>query len=185
MQKRMKFAISVAIILATVLTACGGAATTAAPQATAAPVSSVKELTIIWAEWDPANYLQQLGNEYEKATGVKITVVQEPWPTFGNRFGTEMAGKGSSYDLVVGDSQWLGQGSSDGDGWYVELTPTWADLNGPGLAPATVTSYAEYPKGSGKYWAYPMEGDAPGWAYRKDLFEDPKEMKRFQSQVWL
>ncbi|TIU43379.1 MAG: carbohydrate ABC transporter substrate-binding protein, partial [Mesorhizobium sp.] len=24
-----------------------------------------KSLTIFWAEWDPANYLQELGNEYE------------------------------------------------------------------------------------------------------------------------
>lgn len=174
---------------AIVLAACAAPAApavpeAAAPQATEAPASgsSVKELTIIWAEWDPANYLQQLGNEYEKETGIKVTVVQEPWPTFGNRFGTEMAGKGSSYDLVVGDSQWLGQGSSDGDGWYVELTPYWAELNGPGLSPATVTAYAEYPKGSGKDWAYPTEGDAPGWAYRKDLFEDPKEKDAFKAK---
>ncbi|MGN6307897.1 MAG: carbohydrate ABC transporter substrate-binding protein, partial [Mesorhizobium sp.] len=27
-----------------------------------------KQLTIFWAEWDPANYLQELGNEYEKET---------------------------------------------------------------------------------------------------------------------
>eukprot|EP01035_Chromulina_nebulosa_P000208 gene208-303_t len=32
------------------------------------------ELTIFWAEWDPANYLQELANEYEKETGVKVTV---------------------------------------------------------------------------------------------------------------
>ena len=25
-----------------------------------------QELTIFWAEWDPANYLQELVNEYER-----------------------------------------------------------------------------------------------------------------------
>src|SRR4029078_4984826 len=54
--------------------------------------------------------------------------------------------------------------------------------NGKNLPPATVTAYAEYPKGSGKYWAYPTEGDADGWAYRKDLFEDPAEMTAFKAK---
>lgn len=187
MHKRINFAIAVLTVLALVLTACGGAATTQAPAPTSAPAatqapvaSNVKELTIIWAEWDPSNYLQQLGNEYEKETGVKVTVVQEPWGTFGDRFGTEMAGKGTSYDLVVGDSQWLGQGATLG--WYVELTPQWDALNGRGYSPATVTAYAEYPKGSGKYWAVPTEGDADGWAYRKDLFENPAEKTAFKAK---
>src|SRR2546421_7270280 len=33
-----------------------------------------EELTIFWAEWDPANYLQELVNDYTKETGVKVTV---------------------------------------------------------------------------------------------------------------
>ena len=33
-----------------------------------------QELTIFWAEWDPANYLQELVNQYEAETGVKVTV---------------------------------------------------------------------------------------------------------------
>jgi len=163
-------------------------AATAAPAAaaaTAAPVAAaagdVKELTIIWAEWDPSNYLQELVNDYATTSGVKVKVVQEPWGTFPDRFGTEMAGKGTSYDLVVGDSQWLGQGSTGG--WYVDLTDKFnTELNGKNLSPPTVTAYAEYPKGSGKYWAYPTEGDADGWAYRKDLFEDPAEMTAFKAK---
>src|SRR5215218_2738507 len=85
---------------AALLAACGGAATpaaaptaapaaeaptaapaapTAAPAAeaaTAAPAAAaggdVKELTIIWAEWDPSNYLQELVNDYETTAGVKV-----------------------------------------------------------------------------------------------------------------
>ncbi|MBC8075977.1 MAG: extracellular solute-binding protein [Chloroflexales bacterium] len=160
---------------------------TAAPAAadpTAAPVAStsdVKDLTILWAEWDPANYLQQLVNDYEGVAGVKVKVSQEPWPSFGNRTFAEFAAKGQSYDMVVGDSQWLGQGATQGH--YVEMTSIFdTDLNGKALAPATVTAYAEYPKGGAQYWAYPLEGDACGWAYRKDLFEDPKEMADFKAK---
>jgi multiple sugar transport system substrate-binding protein len=59
-------------------------------------------------------------------------------------------------------------------------------LVGEGIAdtvtPATLTYYGEYPAGSGRYWAYPAEGDADGWAYRKDLFEDPAEMEAFKAE---
>jgi multiple sugar transport system substrate-binding protein len=50
------------------------------------------------------------------------------------------------------------------------------------VTPATLQYYGEYPTGSGSYWAYPTEGDANGWAYRKDLFEDPDEMAAFEAE---
>ena len=45
----------------------------AAALAIIAPAASAQELTIFWAEWDPANYLQELVNEYEAETGVTFT----------------------------------------------------------------------------------------------------------------
>jgi multiple sugar transport system substrate-binding protein len=183
------------VVLALVLAACGptapaaqptsapqGQATTPPQQATSAPAAgSVTELKILWAQWDPADYLQQIGNMYEKEKGIKVTIVQEPWGSFGDRFFTEMAAKGTAWDMVVGDSQWLGQGSSQGH--YVDLTDF---LTSNGIAEtvteATLTYYGEYPPGSGKYWAYPTEGDADGWAYRKDLFEDQAEKDAFKAK---
>ena len=50
------------------------------------------------------------------------------------------------------------------------------------MAPATVKYYSEYPAASGKYWSVPAEGDAVGWSYRKDWFEDPKEMEAFKAK---
>ena len=181
MYKRAKLALVALLALALLVSACGGAATTAAPPPTEPPKPAVSELNIIWAQWDPADYLQQVGNLYEKETGIKVTVVQEPWGSFGDRFFTEMAAKGTSWDMVVGDSQWLGQASTQGH--YVEMTDF---LNSEGIADtvteATLTYYGEYPTGSGKYWAFPTEGDADGWAYRKDLFEDPAEQAAFKEE---
>ena len=191
-RRAMALTAFIGISLSLMLAACGTAPAASPPAApaadattpAAAPVAStsdVKELTILWAEWDPANYLQQLVNDYEAVAGVKVKVVQEPWPSFGTRTFAEFAAKGQSYDMVVGDSQWLGQGATEGH--YVDLTSIFdSELNGKALAPATVTAYAEYPKGSGKYWSYPLEGDACGWAYRKDLFEDPAEMAAFKTK---
>ena len=41
-------------------------------------VVAADTLTILWAEWDPANYLQELVKDYEKQTGVKVKVETVP-----------------------------------------------------------------------------------------------------------
>jgi multiple sugar transport system substrate-binding protein len=140
-----------------------------------------QKLTILWAEWDPASYLQELVKGFEKETGIKVVVETTPWPDFQNKAFREFTAKGDAYDMVVGDSQWLGAGSTGGH--YVDLTDFFkknkvAEI----MAPATVAGYAEYPGKSGKYWAIPLEGDANGFAYRKDWFEDPKEMAAFKTK---
>lgn len=177
----------VLVVAMMALVACGGAAETGGGEE-AAPAEggeeaapAVTELNILWAQWDPADYLQQIGNMYEEETGIKVNIVQEPWGTFGDRFFAEMAAGGDAWDMVIGDSQWLGQGATQGH--YVELTDF---LVGEGIADtvteATLTYYGEYPTGSGRYWAFPTEGDADGWAYRRDLFEDPDEMAAFEEE---
>jgi multiple sugar transport system substrate-binding protein len=143
--------------------------------------AQAEELTIFWAEWDPANYLQELANIYTAETGVTVTVQTTPWPDFQTKAFAEFNAKGDAFDMVVGDSQWLGAGSTGGH--YVDLTDFFAKHKvGDLMAPATVESYAEYPGNSGKYWAIPLEGDAAGWAYRKDWFEDPKEKEAFKAK---
>ena len=143
--------------------------------------AAAEELTIFWAEWDPANYLQELVNQYTKETGVKVTIETTPWSDFQTKTFREFAAKSGTYDMVIGDSQWLGAGSTDGH--YVDLTEFFKKNNLEKLMlPATVAGYAEYPPGSKKYWAIPLEGDANGWAYRKDWFEDPKEMAAFKAK---
>jgi multiple sugar transport system substrate-binding protein len=137
-----------------------------------------QELTILWAEWDPANYLQELVNEYQAETGVAVTVETVPWPDFQTKAFTEFNAQGSAYDLVVGDSQWLGAGSTQGH--YVDLTDFVAEHNlTEVMAPATMEYYSKY---GDKYWAVPLEGDAVGWAYRKDWFENPDEMAAFKAK---
>ena len=207
MFKKIVFLMMV-LVLVLGVAACGGKATpapTAAPVPTAAPAAAeptkapvvaeptkapeaakpaagnVKDLTIQWAQWDPANYLQEIGNLYEQETGIKINVVQEPWTTYGNKVSAEWAARGTGFDMVVGDSQWIGQAVTEGH--YVDMTQFLAD-NGltDTVTEATLKYYGEYPPGSKKYYAYPTEGDANGWAYRKDIVEDPKEQEAFKAK---
>jgi multiple sugar transport system substrate-binding protein len=141
----------------------------------------VTELTIIWAQWAPSDYLATLVQDYEAEAGVTINVVQEPWGSYFDRVATEWAAQGTAFDMLVGDSQWLGQAATQGH--YVELTDFLTDEGiAETVTPATLKYYAEYPTDSGTLWAYPTEGDADGWAYRKDLFENPDEMAAFEEE---
>ena len=183
MKKRFTWVTVLFISLALAISACAPAPTgqpdapadssVDAPADDPADAPAITELNILWAQWDPADYLQEVGNMYEEATGIKVNVIQEPWGSFGDLFFTEMSAQGTSYDMVVGDSQWLGQATTQGH--YVDMTD-FLTSNGidKTVTPATLTYYGEYPTGSGNYWAYPTEGDANGWAYRTDLFEDPR-----------
>ena len=140
-----------------------------------------EKLTILWAQWDPANYLQELVKDYQKETGVEVVVETTPWGDFQTKAFTEWNAHGDAYDMVVGDSQWLGAGSTAGH--YVELTDFFKKNDVANkMAKATVVGYAEYPGKSGRYWGIPLEGDANGWAYRKDWFEDPKEKAAFKAK---
>ncbi|MCY4445655.1 MAG: extracellular solute-binding protein, partial [Rhodobacteraceae bacterium] len=48
--------------------------------------------------------------------------------------------------------------------------------------PATVTGYAEWPKGTPNYWALPAFGDVVGWTYRKDWFERPELQTEYKDK---
>ena len=140
-----------------------------------------KTLTIWWAQWAPADGLQALAEEFGRKENVTVKVHQIPWSSFQDQVFQEFGKPTTAFDIVVGDSQWLGRGATKG--LYVDLTswlPSAADLKG--LHPLALKYLAEYPTGSGHYYAAPAETDAMGWAYRKDWFEDPAEKAAFKKK---
>ncbi len=138
-------------------------------------------ITIHWAQWAPSDYLQKLSDDFTKETGIKVIVEQTPWETFVQKYNVEMVAKSSAWDIIVGDSQDVGNMATAGH--YVELTD-WMKKNGvdKNFTPASLTAYGEWPKGSNRWYGLPVEGDALGWAYRKDLFEDPANKKAFKEK---
>lgn len=138
-------------------------------------------ITIHWAQWAPADYLQKLSEDFTAETGITVIVEQTPWETFVQKYNVEMVAKSDAWDIIVGDSQDLGTMATGGH--YVDLTE-WIKEKGVDktFTPASLMYYGEYPKGSGKYWGVPTEGDALGWAYRKDLFEDPQNKAAFKEK---
>lgn len=143
--------------------------------------SDKSPLVILWADWAPANSLKELVKYFTKETGIPVEIQTKSWAEFQDYTFSVLSAKKKDFDLVVGDSQWLGRGSREGR--YVDLT-NFVNENKltDSLLPIAVEAYGEYPKGSSKYWAVPLEGDALGWAYRKDLFEDPEEKIAFKKK---
>ncbi len=145
----------------------------------AIPATNAQEkLTIAWAQWDPANYLDELSKDFTAETGIEVDLVQISWSHFQDQVFTAFVGKSDRYDIVIGDSQWLGRNSVGGH--YVDLTD-WINENidVDSIYATAMEAFAEYPKGSRKYWALPAEVDANGFLYRTDLFEDPNEKATF------
>ena len=151
-----------------------------APNNPTAPKSG-DGIVIAWAEWQPAKQLETLAKEFTTDTKIPVTVQQFPWSDFETKVKTAWSGQSSDYDLVIGDSQWLGKAATAGH--YVELTD-WAKENVTlaDITPAALKSYGEYPAGSGKLYALPAMSDATVFAYRKDLFEDAANKTAFAAK---
>jgi multiple sugar transport system substrate-binding protein len=151
------------------------------PPPAAGEQPAAQTLTIWWAQWAPADGLQALAEEFGRKENVTVKVHQIPWSTFQDQVFQEFGKPATAFDIVVGDSQWLGRGATKG--LYVDLTtwlPSAADVKA--LHPLALKYLAEYPTGSGKYYAAPAETDAMGWAYRKDWFDDPAEKAAFKKK---
>src|ERR1051325_9054215 len=139
-------------------------------------------LTVIWHAGNLADLLIETSREYTSQTGVRIRGVFPPMSqAWTDAIASEFARHGSTYDLVVFDSQEMSEYADRG---HVEL------LN-PRLEASTklkasvfdefaLRQYAEYPEGSHNLYALPINQDCMGLVYRKDLFDDPKERAAFQ-----
>ena len=144
--------------------------------------SNAKSITLGWAAWDPANALQELTKEFTAETGIEVNFEFVPWPNFADRMLNELNNKGKTFDLLIGDSQWIGAGAVYGH--YVKLNDFF-DKEGISMndfSPATVYAYSTWPKGSENYYALPAMGVALAWAYRKDWFDRPELNSEFKKK---
>jgi len=141
-----------------------------------------KFITLGWAAWDPANALVELSKDFTQKTGIEVKFEFVPWTNFADRMLNELNQGGKTFDVLIGDSQWIGGGAVYGH--YVKLNDFFEkegiDMN-DFLAP-TVYGYSTWPKGTPNYYALPAFGDANAWVYRKDWFEKPELRKAFEKK---
>ena len=140
------------------------------------------DLTLCWAAWDPANALVELSKDFEAQSGHSMNFEFVPWPNFADRMLNELNSGGKLCDLMIGDSQWIGGAAENGH--YIKMNEFFnkEGIDMADFIPATVTGYAEWPKGTPNYWALPAFGDVVGWTYRKDWFERPELQAEFKKK---
>ena len=143
--------------------------------------SQDKEITLCWAAWEPAVALEKLSREFTSETGIKIKFEFVPWTDFTDRVLGKIVTGEKKYDLLIGDSQWMGKAVTTG--LYVKLNDffTKNNISVKNFLPAAVENYSTWPKGTPNYWALPAMGDAVGWVYRKDWFSRPELKKEFKA----
>lgn len=140
------------------------------------------ELTLCWAAWDPANALRDMSEDFTEETGIAMNFEFIPWTNYTDRLLNELNSGGDMCDVLIGDSQWMGLGATQGH--YVQLNDFFEEsgISMDDFMPATVDNYSTWPKGTDNFYALPAMGDAVGWVYRKDWFERPAIQEAFQEE---
>jgi multiple sugar transport system substrate-binding protein len=140
-------------------------------------------LRLLYFQWAPGNALAKVAAEYEAATGGKVKAETE-LPGFNEWYAkwlSSIQAQEYVWDIIVIDSQWLGMAVDAASA--VDLTPLIADKPFIKQIPPTMKPYyMGDPTDSGKIWSVPLEADAELMIYRKDLFDDPENMKAFKAK---
>ena len=141
-------------------------------------------LRITWWAWEPSALLEKLTEDFTKETGIKVIADWNPFGQLHDKVMVAMAAKDPTLDLIIADSQWMGELVEGGH--IIELTD-W--INRPDTSPDLKNFYpnvvsfiGEYPIGSGHHYGLPVIQDGQHLVYRKDLFEDPKEKAAFKAK---
>jgi multiple sugar transport system substrate-binding protein len=141
-----------------------------------------RTLRVHWAVFAPSDALQDLSNkDFTPKTGIKVVVEQTPWSDFVQKYNAELIAGGDAWDIIIGDSQDVGNGAERGH--YLELTDFFDEYNvRDRFTPETLTAFGEWPKGSGRMYGLPALTDPTLWVYRKDLFNDSSNKAAFKKK---
>jgi len=121
--------------------------------------------------------LVKILDEFERKTGIKVTIDMYPYPGLIDKVVVETSAKSPTYQLFWIDSPWIGQLGEAGA--LYDLTPlAIRDYEEAGIGDIIPVQIQEN-SWQGKLLAFPASGMCWFMHYRKDLFEDPVEKANF------
>jgi multiple sugar transport system substrate-binding protein len=171
LSRRSFLGLGVAAVSAAALSACGAGGTP--PPSSGSGGGGGGAVTVLCEAGGQAE-LTPVANAFSKETGTQVTFVALPYDGLYNRFNTELSAGTPSFDVAAMDAIWLPTFA----GKLTPLDDMFTDAVKADLFPSLLTEGQI----NGKYVGMPVWANAEILFYRKDLFEDPKEMSAFKSK---
>lgn len=147
----------------------------------AAPIEA-EELTFVWHAGTCADAFVEISRDFPGDITIKAAVV--PYgPEWHNKIASEFAIQGDAFDFAMWDSQSTAEFAGGGHAHSINKVFESSEILSADLfSAASLARYGEYPDNSGQFWGLPVNQDAYGFMYRRDLFEDPKEQAAFKER---
>ncbi len=175
--------VKASIIALAVAGASLGAALAPAP-------ASAKDIVINMAapDWLPTRFMQEEFDKTYKAksgNNVKLVIDFIPWGSFYQRVAASLSSGEKKYQMIVTDSQWLGDFVEGGHylklNKYIDADP---ELQGiiADLHPVLLSTSSSYPYKSKNYYGFPQFPDNLVTGFRKDLFCNATERANFKKE---
>ena len=149
----------------------------------ASSIAQAETLTFVWHAGTCADAIVDIAKDYPDKN-VEIVPALVPYgPEWHNKIASEFAIQGDGFDFAMWDSQSTAEFAGAGHAVSINEIFDQSDVLSADLFPrASLARYGEYPDGSGQFWGLPVNQDAYGFMYRKDLFENPDEQKNFKDK---
>jgi len=177
---RSSLAAGAGIGAAGVLAACGSSsspskgssssapAAPAASGASSAPSAAKGSITLIGG-----TAFQSIVDTFTQQTGIKVTNVNLPYDGAYQRLVSEFGSNNYTFDVAFVDEIWISQ--------FAEKAEPLDDMFTPDVVADLFDALVKSAKYQDHYVAMPYDTNVEILLYRKDLFEDPKEMAGFKS----
>ena len=152
--------------------------------------ASAKDIVINMAapDWLPTRFMQEEFDKTYKAksgNNVKLVIDFIPWGSFYQRVAASLSSGEKKYQMIVTDSQWLGDFVEGGHylklNKYIDADPELQAIVAD-LHPVLLSTSSSYPYKSNNYYGFPQFPDNLVTAYRKDLFCNATERANFKKQ---
>src|SRR5579871_5100977 len=139
-------------------------------------------------DWLPTRFMQEeFDKTYKSKSGnnVKLVIDFIPWGQFYQRVAASLSSGEKKYQMIVTDSQWLGDFVEGGHylklNKYIDADPELKSIMDD-MHPVVKSTSSSYPYKSTNYYGFPQFPDNLVTFYRKDLFCNETERANFKKQ---
>ena len=152
--------------------------------------ASAKDIVINMAapDWLPTRFMQEeFDRSYKAKSGnnVKLVIDFIPWPSFYQRVAASLSSGEKKYQMLVTDSQWLGDFVEGGHylklNKYIDADPELKALLDD-MHQVAKDDYSSYPYKTQNFYGFPQFPDDLVTYFRKDLFCNKTERDNFKKQ---